>query len=92
MQRENGFPFFDLCDFTLCDFSLEHNCHINQGVPVPHFPEYNIHPDFGGKTLGKKLPMSLDYKVHIHCRQHFLEEKCVLFSGKYVNHLPRFSP
>jgi hypothetical protein len=25
---------FDLCDFTLCDFSSEHNCRINQGIPV----------------------------------------------------------
>jgi hypothetical protein len=35
MRGEKGFYFFDLCDFTLCDFSLEHNCRINRGVPVP---------------------------------------------------------
>jgi hypothetical protein len=31
--------FFDLCDFTLCECSLDHNCHINRGAPVPPFPE-----------------------------------------------------
>jgi hypothetical protein len=31
--RGEGMFFFN-CDFTPCDFSLEHNCHINWGVPV----------------------------------------------------------
>jgi hypothetical protein len=26
--------FFDLCNFTLYDFSLENSCSINWGVPV----------------------------------------------------------
>jgi hypothetical protein len=34
MRGEKGFSFFNLCDFTPCDCSLGHNCHINQGVPV----------------------------------------------------------
>jgi hypothetical protein len=32
--RGEGIFFFDLCSFTLCDFSVEHNCCINWGVPV----------------------------------------------------------
>jgi hypothetical protein len=34
MQGKKEFSFLNLCDFTLCDFSLEHNYHMNQGVPV----------------------------------------------------------
>jgi hypothetical protein len=33
---EKGFSFFDLWDFTLRDFSLEHKCRINRGVLYLH--------------------------------------------------------
>lgn len=29
-----GFSFYNLCNFTLCDFSLECNWGINRGAPV----------------------------------------------------------
>jgi hypothetical protein len=34
--RNRNLPiiFSDLCDFTLCEFSLEHNCRINLAVSV----------------------------------------------------------